>query len=98
VIRCHAERCDELIGDIKARLGADYFTAARHDGEPADVTFQLTTHGRSVVHYRELMFFRGAEGELVASRVRGGRAEFGEIGPDGEILWTMAPLAPAGAN
>ena len=80
-----------VIDAIRARLGDGYLLGK------GGVSFEATPKGRHVVKAGELRFWLDA-GELIACRVRGGRAEFAEVTPAGEWLWTMAPLAQAGMN
>jgi hypothetical protein len=94
VVQRHGETCQRIVNRMRERLGCDYFTKGQ------DVAFELTPKGRSVVRYDGLMFWLDDhdDDELVVSRVRGGRAEFGHVAHGGDVIWTLVPLAAAGVN
>ena len=51
-----------------------------------------------VLHVGDVRWFESDQGELVASRVRGGRVEFGHPEKGGELVWTAVPLGDAAMN
>ncbi len=85
-----------LLDDLRDRLGADSELLA-------DTQYEVTEKGRLVIHAGDLMFFRDDRpsdepGIPCASRVRGGRAEFAYVEPDGRMEWTFHPLGDTSSN
>ena len=83
-----------------ARALADLWRRVREalgDSVRGDVEFEVTPKGRHAVRVGEVLYF-DAGGELIASRVRGGRAEYGPV-RDGRVEWgASVPLAPPELN
>lgn len=77
---------------LRARLGAD-------SPHLADPDYEVTPKGRLVIHAAGLMYWRDErDGEPVAGRARGGRAEFAHVAEDGSLTWTLHPLGVGALN
>lgn len=92
----HEAEAVALLDDLRERLGADSALLL----EPVA---ELTEKGRTVLRAGGLMYFRDHRasdepGIPCASRVRGGRAEFAYVEPDGRLVWTFAPLGDTSSN
>lgn len=87
-----ARRGLELLDDLKERLGDDFYKG--HEG----VGFEITPEGRVMVHVGDRHYFREDNGELVVGRIKGGRAEFSPIGPNGELDWMVTALGEPDLN
>lgn len=92
IARRHGEQAAALYEKVRSRLGADWFLGK------GGLEIELTPRGRTLLRCDGLSYFmRHDDTEPIACRVKGGRAEFAEITPDGEWLWMMAPLPATAA-
>lgn len=81
-----------LLDELRERLGAD-------SPHLADPFWETTPRGRVVVHAGGLRYWRDErDGQPIACRERGGRAEFGAVLETGELHWIMAPLGQVSQN
>jgi predicted transcriptional regulator len=76
-----------LLKRLEERLGEKFW---REHGE---VGIDLTPEGRVMVNVGGLRFFEEDGGQLVATRVRGGSADFAPIAEDGSMEWYSTPLS-----
>jgi hypothetical protein len=83
-----------LLRRIEDRLGEGFW---KSEGE--EVGFELTQQGRVFVHVGELRYYEEDGGQLLATRVRGGSADFAPIAEDGSMdNWFSTPLAEPAMN
>ena len=83
-----------LLRRLEDRLGAGFW---KPEGD--EVGFELTPQGRVFVHIGELRYYEEENGQLLATRVRGGSADFAPIAEDGSMdNWFSTPLAEPAFN
>lgn len=92
-----ATSANELLGEIKRNVPADFFTRG------CDVEFQMTPKGRVAIGYDDLLFFRDDHTGLpVVARTRGDRAEFCVVACLSDDVedwdWSWAPLGDPALN
>jgi hypothetical protein len=93
VARQFAREADSLFRELQDRLGTDFSLGQ------GGTEFELTPKGQVAIRAGDVTYFRDQrDGTPVASRVKGGRAEFAHVEPDGRMVWQLAPVGDVSQN
>lgn len=77
---------------LRERLGDDFYRGR------GDVAFEITARGQPAIHVAGTTFFEGAQGEIVASKLEGGRGVFATVSADGVLEWDAVPAGDPALN